>query len=257
MNKNDIIELTNKLYRLTLLFPKKEPLRYKIREIADDILADSIILEVFQSSNPNRFANLSYTFSRQKLQDLEKSKRKEVIFTFTRDLEVLNSYFEIAKWQNWVSFFDILEIEEEYDKIKEEIAELSKNEINSLFLEEKQDFNKKIDSETEEKENSLVQAPLEVNELEEKPINDKPIIGQINQITNQTEEILDSRKVKILEILKEKGKMQVGEVSGIFSEVSKRTIRRDFVQLLEQGLIERIGEKNDTFYQLRDKDLKI
>jgi len=252
MNKNDIIELTNKLYRLTLLFPKKEPLRYKIREIADDILADLIILEVFHSSNPSRFADLTYTFSRQKLQDLEKSKKKEVIFTITRDLEVLDSYFEVAKWQNWVSFFDILEIEEEYDKIKEEIAELSKNEINSPFLEEKQDFNKKIEPEREEKEDSLVQTPLENNELEEKPINNKAIIGQINQITDQAEEILDSRKEKILEILKEKGKMQVGEISEIFSEVSKRTIRRDFVQLLEQGLIERIGEKNDTFYKLKD-----
>ncbi len=37
----------------------------------------------------------------------------------------------------------------------------------------------------------------------------------------------------------------------VFPEVSKRTLRRDFENLLKQGIIERIGEKNDTFYQLK------
>ena len=43
--KKDIIELTNKVYKLTLLFPKKEPLRYKIREISDTILENFVNLE--------------------------------------------------------------------------------------------------------------------------------------------------------------------------------------------------------------------
>ena len=38
MKRDELIQLTNVVYRLTLLFPKKEPLRYKIREVADDIL---------------------------------------------------------------------------------------------------------------------------------------------------------------------------------------------------------------------------
>ena len=38
IDKNLLIELTNTLYRLTLFFPKKEPLRYKMREVASDIL---------------------------------------------------------------------------------------------------------------------------------------------------------------------------------------------------------------------------
>jgi len=40
MNKENLTQITNELYRLTLLFPKKEPLRYKMRELADDILAN-------------------------------------------------------------------------------------------------------------------------------------------------------------------------------------------------------------------------
>ena len=42
MDKEKVIDLTNKVYRQTLLFPKKEPLRYKIREVADDFLAKFI-----------------------------------------------------------------------------------------------------------------------------------------------------------------------------------------------------------------------
>jgi len=42
MDPNHLLQITNELYRLTLLFPKKEPLRYKMRELADDILADSL-----------------------------------------------------------------------------------------------------------------------------------------------------------------------------------------------------------------------
>ena len=162
MDKNNLVELTNKVYKLTLLFPKKEPLRYKIREVADDIL-------VCNSGS-------------KKLQE---------------NLDILKKYFEVAKWQNWVSYFDILEIEKKYDKIKVTETRVS------------------------------VKA------------NGDRVSGA-----------LDTRKEKILEILKEKERIQVWQVNEILSDVSKRTLRRDFEQLLKQGLVERIGERNNTFYQL-------
>ncbi len=169
MDKDNLIELTNKVYKLTLLFPKKEPLRYKIREVADDILA--------------------YNSSSKKLQE---------------NLGILKKYFEVAKWQNWVSYFDILEIEKKYDKIESDLLK------------------------TVEKPALLVK-------------RDQPVFIKD----------LDNRKEKILEILKEKERIQVWEVNEILSDVSKRTLRRDFEQLLKQGLVERIGERNNTFYQLK------
>ena len=36
-----------------------------------------------------------------------------------------------------------------------------------------------------------------------------------------------------------------------FPDVSKRTLRRDFESLLSQGVVRRIGDKNDTGYRLR------
>jgi len=169
MDKNKLIELTNKVYKLTLLFPKKEPLRYKIREVADDILTCN--------SSPG------------KLQ---------------KNLEILRKYFDVAKYQNWVSYFDILEIVKEYDKI----------------------------------ETDLLKAV------------EKPVLAEVLPVRARASGNLEGRKEKILEILKEKERIQVWELNEILSNVSKRTLRRDFEQLLKQGLVERIGERNNTFYKL-------
>ncbi|HOK00726.1 MAG TPA: DeoR family transcriptional regulator, partial [Candidatus Pacearchaeota archaeon] len=198
-------------YRLTLLFPKKEPLRYKIREIANDILTFSINWESLNSLNPGKYAsNL-------------KERKKETIFNLEESLDVIHNYFEISKWQNWINYFEILEIQEEYDKIKKELYE----EI------------KKI--EIEEKTNEIQNIPK--NNL----IEEKDIQTDNNFIEKET------RKEKIIKILKKVEKIQVGEINKLFPDVSKRTIRRDFQKMLNQGIIERIGEKNTTYYRLKNR----
>ena len=184
MDKEYFIQLTNNLYRLTLLFPKKEPLRYKIRGLADDILAHLISI---LKGNFHKFKNL--------------------IAETERDLEILDGFFEVAKAQNWLSSLDILEIQKEYSKIKEEIEKVKETE--------------------------------NIEKLEE-----------VSSETNSPQEISD-RHQKILEILKERGKVQVGEIVQVFPEVSKRTLRRDFRFLVEQGIVKRVGEKNETFYRLK------
>lgn len=180
MKKEDLINLTNQLYHLTLLFPKKEPLRYKMREVADEILARCARSYIEQ--NP-----------------------------VLEEFEVLDSFFEVAKNQNWVKLQDLLEIQKEYIKIRDELKELT------------------------EKSKKIIQLPPAKTEIR----------------SYLTKSVISERKQKILDILKEKGRLQVWEVKKIFPEVTKRTLRRDFESLLKQGLIERIGERNNTFYQLK------
>lgn len=166
MNKDFLIQLTNNLYRLTLFFPKKEPLRYKMREKADEILA-----------KPNE-----------------------------KDLDILDSFFEVAKSQNWVSLSDTLVIQKEYDNLRGELRK--ENKANSLF---------------EVRPQTLEVRPRSIPERQE----------------------------KILAFLRENNRVQVGEVKQLFPEVTKRTLRRDFEHMLNQGIIERMGERNDTFYQIK------
>lgn len=193
MDKKELIELTNKLYKLTLFFPKKEPLRYRIRETADEILENFITWEVFHSSPHN---------SRDQFL---------IISEIKKDLEVIAVYFEIIKWQNWVSYFDILKIKDEYDKIKD-----------SLIIKE-----------------TIIEKPKSLKE---------PQVAK-KELSFLKKE-LGERQKKILEILKEKEMVQVWEVNKILSDVSKRTLRRDFEQLLKQGFVNRVGEKSKTFYKL-------
>lgn len=187
MDKNYLIQLTSNLYKLTLLFPKKEPLRYKMREVADEILDKCL------RQNPGQNPVMN-------------------------DLEILDGFFEVAKAQNWVAIAELLRIQEEYNKIKVEIKK-------------------------------SIESPPEPPILLEKPEEEKTESRPKQPPTTSGG---GSRQGKILEFLKEKGRAQVWQVKQIFPEVTKRTLRRDFESLLKQGIIERVGERNDTFYELKE-----
>lgn len=178
MEKGFLIQITNELYRLTRLFPKKEPLRYKLREVANEIL----------------------------IKCLTDSKANPIL----HNLEVIDSFFEVAKNQNWVSPVEILNLQKEYSKLGEEIVK---------------------------------------KEIKEKKIS--PPSSSLENFPQESKVLLNDRQEKILEMLKEKGRLQVWEVKRAFPQVSKRTLRRDFTRLLRKGLIERLGQRNQIFYQLK------
>ena len=207
MDRDFLIQLTNSLYRLTLLFPKKEPLRYKMREIADDILADLIKLspEVSAEVGPPQVKN----------------KRVENVIPWA-GLEVLDGFFEVAKEQNWVSPEEILKLQENYSKLKEELK---------IEVEEDKSSSYPFAAAREAEENSSIpelQRRVEKNECSS----------------------ISERQEKILAFLKEQGRAQVWQIKQVLPEVTKRTLRRDFESLLKKGLVERTGERNNTFYQV-------
>lgn len=179
MDKDFLIQTTNNLYRLTLFFPKKEPLRYKMREIASDILANS---------------------------------NGQVMADFLlNELRILNDFFEVAKKQFWVSDSDVSMVQAAYMSLMQELENVTN--IDRLSH---QQF------EQPEQKN---QAPFKHLYISE-------------------------RQKKILELIKEKGSMQVHQIQPFFSELSKRTLRRDFEQLLNQGFIKRMGEGNEISYKI-------
>jgi hypothetical protein len=188
MDKKFLVQLTKNLYHLTLLFPRKEPLRYKMRELADNILANL-------TSSPTDKDPVSV--------DFEEVGPPQV----QGELETLDGFFEVVKAQNWVKVSEVLEIQKEYDRLKKELKEIPTTSV----------------SEAQPRKTEKRTTPITILERQE----------------------------KILEILKEKEKAQVGEFKGVFPEVTKRTLRRDFESLLNQGKIERMGERNGTFYQIR------
>ena len=212
MEEEKIIELTNKVYKITLLFPKKEPLRYKIRETADDIASGITAIRTALKTNPIDFSIV------------KKEKQEFLFYELQKNFEILKTFFNIAKWQNWVSYFDILEIEEKYDEIYQSLQEM---------------IEKTKDTETQSK--------VESQEIDQSIANEPK--RELNNVS------LTERQKKILEFLEKNKRVQVWQVKRIFPNVSKRTLRRDFEQLLKKGIIERKGERNNTFYEIKQQEL--
>ena len=104
MDKGYLTKITNDLYRLTLLFPKKEPLRYKMRELADNILTNLIL--IIEGNEQNY---------------------REYIYEIKKNIEPLDIFFEIAKDQNWVNPDVVSEIQDKFAVIKQEIEKFEKN----------------------------------------------------------------------------------------------------------------------------------
>ena len=61
---------------------------------------------------------------------------------------------------------------------------------------------------------------------------------------------LNQRQKQIIKILKQKQKIQVGDLQESFSDISKRTLRRDVENLLKKKLVQRSGQWNQIFYVL-------
>ena len=69
--------------------------------------------------------------------------------------------------------------------------------------------------------------------------------------TSASKEDLSSRQSRILELMRNKPKVQVWELQKVLPEVTKRTLRRDLDDLLQRSFITRQGEWNEVFYQIR------
>lgn len=258
MNKEYFIKLTSKLYRLTLFFPTDEPLKIKVRKLGADVLANLIFI-------------LEGAFYQS----------RELINDTQRDIEALNSFFGVIKTLDWIDVADILEIQKEYGKIEEELKKIS--EIQSLKISEIHTLQLEVERRQLSQQKTLLgKEPEETEELaseedegielsilkpghqkKESSFNRTKEVKKVSENRGRTSEeavekssskesLLDRQK-KILEILKEKGKAQVGDFKKIFPETSKRTLRRDFRSLVSQRLVNKMGEKNDTFYQINNQ----
>jgi DNA-binding transcriptional ArsR family regulator len=100
MDREYLIKLTVAVYKVTALFPEKEPLRYQIREKANQILVELL------STNP----------------EINQPQQNQIL----RGIEALKIYFEIAKRQEWVNEKNLEILNKEYEIIAHQIKEIFK-----------------------------------------------------------------------------------------------------------------------------------
>ncbi len=127
MDKNFFIHLTIGVYKVTEMFPEKEPLKILIRKRANLVLADLILF----------YSSLALN-------------EKILVQRILENIAVLCGYFEIADEQNWADKRNFLVLRINYDKIRIQIkkrvfaqAESSIN-IKEKNKDNKKNFSKKI-----------------------------------------------------------------------------------------------------------------
>lgn len=238
MDKNTLVQFAKNIYEITLLFPKKEPLRHYLRQTADEAVAELVI------------------------------KKNDYAETLCRLFELADIQLEIAAGQNWVSPERVASLRDCLEQMSREF--IAQKEAIPAFAEEKYADKSCLGEAPAAPQNDApIAGPNFVLVPSESPASLIPNLprdlapaGEPATAGEEESENRDSgqisltaaqiaRQNRIAEFLKEKGRAQVWEIQNIFPRVSKRTIRRDFRSMLEQGLIERTGERNTTAYKLK------
>lgn len=219
MDKSHFISLTLSVYRVTDLFPEKEPLRFLLRKKVDDILRDLTLMDSY-------LKNFSFHNKRSSLDAgfLTRQTLKGPLERVLRNVAVLDVYFKIAEKQNWLKPENFLVLRAEYGAIEQEM--------------------KRLRQEKTVETASRTASQSAVKRAEAK--KSKAIIG--NPIIMAG---LKNRQQRILRFLKERGKAQIQDLKKDLPEVTKRTLRRDMDFLLKNGLVERLGDKIKTEYKLK------
>ncbi len=235
MDKKFFIELTNDLYRLTILFPEEEPIRIRIRGLADDILTD--LITILEGSSEEKI---------------------EAAKTVERKIGIMEGMLDIAKDQKWVKNEEFKEVEESYKQIKEEISK-----FNELQKKKKKNQKPLSSKKTSQNESDKQKDKKEVNKKEKRRTEKESKSGKSKPKENKTKPesnenpikniiSLNKRQKKILEMLESKNKVQVQDViDNLTSKVTKRTIRRDFKKLMDLGFADQKGKANMTYYTIK------
>ncbi len=201
--KEDLTTITQSAYRILDFLPEGDPLKNKAKERVLAILEGATL--VF-----NSVSGLS-----QKIP--EPHENVQTLATqLLCDIDILENYFYIAKYQGWVDGVNFLIIVNEYKKINSSI------EVVKASLRQP-----KVETVSSRKENPTGS---------QKPISDQ---GKYSP-----------RQGEILKILSKKEKAQVADFLKELPDVTKRTIRRDLDDLLKKGKVVRVGEWNQVMYSL-------
>lgn len=220
MTEENIIKLTNALYKVTDLFPKEEPLKFAIRKEG---------LDVMFFSNLVKGKSLSST-QKEKEQYLDKVLAK---------IELVKTYFGIAKEQEWVSEKNFEVLEREYEVLKNSLG---------LSVVKEKEVKKPVLVEIQKEEQSV---PVFANNVTSVKEEKKADVTK-REVKHLNYEELSSVQLKVLEILQSQGQLKANQISEGFPEMNPRTIRRELKGLKEMKIISSIGGGKMTVYKISE-----
>ena len=232
----ELIKLTNALYKVTELFPTKEPLKFAIRKEALDVLFFCISSEKQNATS--------------QLQSKEVSLKKGLDC-----LRMLKTYFAIAEEQKWIDSRNFVVLEESYqlfeEKFIQDLAQIKFNqEANSAV---KSDPLPKAEKKEDSKKENKSVAPKASHE-KENPTAKKAETENSKSGPNSAGEIdyekLTSIQLKVLELLQGSGQLKPNEIHKYFPNISPRSIRRELHGLKARHIIDAVGSGRKIGYKI-------
>ena len=145
-------------------------------------------------------------------------QKREIIPRCLREIELVQVYLRETQDENWINPDNFLVLRKAYRKVERFLEDLDLD-IQDRVQKEKSKPSFKIEQKFVEQKKEAVQ--------------------------------LSGRKLKIVEILKNKEQAQVREFQKMMPNVTKRTLRRDLDELIHLGFIERKGEWSKVFYRIK------
>ncbi|MFA5086788.1 MAG: hypothetical protein WC470_00605 [Candidatus Paceibacterota bacterium] len=234
----ELIKLTNALYKVTGLFPTKEPLKFAIRKESLDVLFFCIASE------------------KQVVQS-QINQRESFIQKGLDCLKLLKTYFEIAKEQKWIDTRNFLVLESEYllveNTLNNELLKIIADKkfsapkvevIEKIIVEKKEEPKREAKQETEKKVNHNTTAQPKETVKKPEPIATEKSFDEIDY------EKLTSIQLKVLELLQGSGQLKPNEINKHFPEVTPRSIRRELKGLKERHIIGTVGSGKTISYKI-------
>jgi hypothetical protein len=238
--------LTPAVYLITGFFDDKEPIKWKLRSLASELLSASLVLNESYKSGKDRAV----------------SDMKNIV------LEI-GSLLTVAKNAGLMSDMNYKIIDEEFSNLLNSIASDSKNTIPRDF------FAVPIPDESR----SLPAAPVAPVQHIERAYSESPKSAPVNQSHvldkgHTKSGLLDdytsfvkkepkkekeagavslkknSRQTVILDIVKKKKEIMIKDVSPLISGCSEKTIQRELLAMVNAGILKKEGEKRWSRYSL-------
>jgi len=211
------------LYLVTNFLSSDEPLRWQLREIGLSILSNVMSLKDALPSQKDFLCNAI----------------KTAVFEMI-------SLLEIAHFAGFISKMNFEILKKELIFLLDSISN-TKNSLESFIL--PNDFFTDGDV-------SMPQALISKNIKDKKNITPKAIDfkGQTTQKTTKqygrVEVKKSTRQEAILDILKKKKEIMVKDVSAVISDCSEKTLQRELLAMVAQGILKKEGERRWSKYSI-------
>jgi len=233
-------KVTSALYLVTDLIPSADPIKLKLREKSLLVISD-----------------ISYYYGGAQLD------KNDVLLKLSNSISEIISLFEIAAMSGLVSEMNASILKKEYLSLKEMIEAKKSEHLKDII------FNKNFFSESESvlgdrdggpKHTTLHSGAVfkpnlvkenEVDVVEKKPVYREKSVRLGAGMGGAGDVVKKSRRSMILDLIKEKqGELSVRDIALHIKGYSEKTLQRDLVSMVSDGLLSKKGERRWSRYSM-------